>query len=163
MGGMVHALYGLLECFLPFSATVIVVRMWSCQGTGHVFCRCTVAALQLGRASTRLHNGMSPTPSPGRVSQVKAESSKVWKFIMEREIEAPARFQAIQTHRATMAIIRQQARLIWPPCAHLCPLSFVEWLDEVLASQSLACSFMHDHGWIAIYFGIHLEGHAVGQ
>lgn len=40
---------------------------------------------------------------------MKAESAKVWKFIIHREIEAPARFQAIQTHRATMAIIRQQA------------------------------------------------------
>ncbi len=40
--------------------------------------------------------------------QVKAESKKVWKFIIEREIEAPARFQAIQTHRAAMAILRQQ-------------------------------------------------------
>ncbi len=54
---------------------------------------------------------------------MKAESAKVWKFIIEREIEAPARFQAIQTHRATMAIIRQQARcstLTFPPacCGH---------------------------------------------
>ncbi len=39
---------------------------------------------------------------------MKAESKKVWKFIIEREIEAPARFQAIQTHRAAMAILRQQ-------------------------------------------------------
>ena len=47
--------------------------------------------------------------------QVKAESAKVWKFIIHREIEAPARFQAIQTHRATMAIIRQQACRRLPP------------------------------------------------
>ncbi len=40
--------------------------------------------------------------------QVKSESKKVWRFIIEREIEAPARFQAIQTHRAAMAILRQQ-------------------------------------------------------
>ncbi len=40
--------------------------------------------------------------------QVKLESKKVWKFIIEREIEAPARFQAIQTHRAVMAILQQQ-------------------------------------------------------
>lgn len=33
----------------------------------------------------------------------------MWKFIIEREIEAPARFQAIQTHRAVMAILQQQA------------------------------------------------------
>lgn len=41
--------------------------------------------------------------------QVKSESKRVWKFIIEREIEAPARFQAIQTHRAVMAILQQQA------------------------------------------------------
>lgn len=40
--------------------------------------------------------------------QVRSESKKVWKFIIEREIEAPARFQAIQTHRAVMAILQQQ-------------------------------------------------------
>lgn len=37
----------------------------------------------------------------------------MWRFIIEREIEAPARFQAIQTHRAAMAILRQQVA----PCA----------------------------------------------
>ena len=42
--------------------------------------------------------------------QVKSESKKVWKFIIEREIEAPARFQAIQTHRAVMAILQQQVQ-----------------------------------------------------
>ena len=67
--------------------------------------------------------------SPERSAQVKAESSKVWKFIMEREIEAPARFQAIQTHRATMAIIRQQART-WDSCLHV----------PMLLSPSVCCS-----------------------
>ena len=43
--------------------------------------------------------------------QVKSESKKVWKFIIEREIEAPARFQAIQTHRAVMAILQQQVHI----------------------------------------------------
>lgn len=45
------------------------------------------------------------------MAQVKHESKKVWKFIIEREIEAPARFQVIQTHRAAMAILRQQVLL----------------------------------------------------
>ncbi len=31
--------------------------------------------------------------------QIKSESKKVWKFIIDREIEAPARFQAIQSYR----------------------------------------------------------------
>lgn len=53
--------------------------------------------------------------------QVKSESKRVWKFIIEREIEAPARFQAIQTHRAAMALLRQQVLLaaITPPMLSL--------------------------------------------
>ena len=31
--------------------------------------------------------------------QIKSQSKKVWKFIIDREIEAPARFQAIQSYR----------------------------------------------------------------
>ena len=33
----------------------------------------------------------------------------MWRFILEREVEAPERFQAIQSYRATMAVLRQQA------------------------------------------------------
>lgn len=43
---------------------------------------------------------------------MKSESKKVWKFIIEREIEAPARFQAIQTHRAVMALLQQQVCVV---------------------------------------------------
>ena len=44
---------------------------------------------------------------------MKRQSAEVWQFILDREIEAPARFQAIQTQRAAAAILRQQV-----PC---CP------------------------------------------
>ncbi|DBA77107.1 hypothetical protein WJX77_005031 [Trebouxia sp. C0004] len=44
--------------------------------------------------------------------EIKSESKKVWKFIIDREIEAPARFQAIQSYRAAMAIMRQQANFV---------------------------------------------------
>ena len=70
--------------------------------------------------------------------QVKSESKRVWKFIIEREIEAPARFQAIQTHRAVMAILQQQAcpfcfirqkviikLLLAAPVGRKCPLAFL--------------------------------------
>ena len=40
------------------------------------------------------------------------QSQQVWKFIINREIEAPARFQAIQTYRAAMAILLQQQRFV---------------------------------------------------
>lgn len=33
---------------------------------------------------------------------------QVWRFIIEREIEAPDRFQVIQSHRAAMAVLKQQ-------------------------------------------------------
>ena len=33
---------------------------------------------------------------------------QVWSFIVEREVEAPERFQAIQSYRASMAVLRQQ-------------------------------------------------------
>ena len=37
---------------------------------------------------------------------------QVWRFIVDREIEAPERFQAIQSYRATMAVLRQQADFV---------------------------------------------------
>lgn len=36
--------------------------------------------------------------------QIQEESKKVWKFIIDREIEAPARFQAIQSYRCAISI-----------------------------------------------------------
>lgn len=51
-------------------------------------------------------------PSGCLLEEVSAESKRVWHFIIEREIEAPDRFQAIQSYRAAMAIMRQQARFI---------------------------------------------------
>ena len=38
--------------------------------------------------------------------------TQVWNFIIEREVEAPERFQAIQSYRATMAVLRQQRTFI---------------------------------------------------
>lgn len=49
---------------------------------------------------------------PGRagdlVDELKKQAELVWKFIIDREIEAPERFEAIQTYRAIRAIIKQQ-------------------------------------------------------
>lgn len=71
---------------------------------------------------TRVWNTAMPCDiSMHCMPQVKAESKKVWKFIIEREIEAPARFQAIQTHRAAMAILRQQV-LTASKCLHVARL-----------------------------------------
>ena len=40
------------------------------------------------------------------------DPAQVWNFIIEREVEAPERFQAIQSYRATMAVLRQQRTFI---------------------------------------------------
>ena len=40
--------------------------------------------------------------------QIKQQSKLVWTFIVDREVEAPARFRAIQTYRAATAIAHKQ-------------------------------------------------------
>lgn len=37
--------------------------------------------------------------------EVEAESKRVWKFIIDREIEAPERFRAIQSYRCTPRVL----------------------------------------------------------
>ncbi|CAL5219904.1 g1831 [Coccomyxa viridis] len=46
------------------------------------------------------------------LEEIDAELAQVWRFILEREVEAPERFQAIQSYRATMAVLRQQALFV---------------------------------------------------
>lgn len=43
-----------------------------------------------------------PTAVSCTQQEVAEESKRVWQFIIEREIEAPDRFQAIQTYRRVM-------------------------------------------------------------
>jgi hypothetical protein len=42
------------------------------------------------------------------LDEVEEETDVAFKFIISREIEAPDRFQAIQSYRAAMAVLRQQ-------------------------------------------------------
>jgi hypothetical protein len=42
------------------------------------------------------------------IDEVEAENEAAHHFLIEREIEAPDRFQAIQSYRAAMAVLRQQ-------------------------------------------------------
>lgn len=37
---------------------------------------------------------------------------QAWAFIIAREVEAPQRFQAIQSHRAAQAILHQQTQYV---------------------------------------------------
>ncbi len=45
-------------------------------------------------------------------SEVQSEKTKVYKFIIDRELEAPAHFEAMQTYRASMAVIKRQLAYI---------------------------------------------------
>eukprot|EP00798_Chlamydomonas_sp_ICE-L_P021082 gene21082-27965_t len=44
--------------------------------------------------------------------ELDEQADLAWHYITDREIEAPDRFQAIQTHRAAMAILRQQQAFV---------------------------------------------------
>ncbi len=46
------------------------------------------------------------------LQEIDRELGQVWRFILEREVEAPERFQAIQSYRATMAVLRQQTNFV---------------------------------------------------
>ncbi|KAK9828685.1 hypothetical protein WJX72_001519 [[Myrmecia] bisecta] len=48
----------------------------------------------------------------GLREEVRAESRRVWQFILEREVEAPERFRSIQSYRAAMALLRQQGLFV---------------------------------------------------
>lgn len=47
--------------------------------------------------------------------RLSGEWLQAWAFIIAREVEAPQRFQAIQSHRAAQAILHQQTQYV----AHL--------------------------------------------
>lgn len=58
-----------------------------------------------------------------RLSQIKRKAKETlsntaalrlqaWAFIIAREVEAPQRFQAIQSHRAAQAILHQQTQYV---------------------------------------------------
>ena len=46
------------------------------------------------------------------LEEVEAEVDAAYQFIIDREIEAPDRFGAIQSYRAAMAVLRQQADFV---------------------------------------------------
>lgn len=59
-----------------------------------------------------LHGRSTPlSPSPN-TTQVNANAEAAWAFIVDRRIEAPEKFQAIQTYRATMGLLSDQAAFI---------------------------------------------------
>lgn len=66
------------------------------------------------------------------------ESGKVWQFIMEREIESPERFQAIQSYRAAMAVLRQQVHYV----EHLRDSGMIDEAEQEMLLKSVECLFI---------------------
>lgn len=50
--------------------------------------------------------------------ELRREAATVWRFIQDRQVEAPDAFSALQTHRVKLAVARRQ-------------LGFVERLSQV--------------------------------
>ncbi|KAK9866895.1 hypothetical protein WJX84_006646 [Apatococcus fuscideae] len=55
---------------------------------------------------------LDPSHHSPLLAEVQTEIEQVFRFIVRREIEAPARFQAVQTYRATMAILKQLSNFV---------------------------------------------------
>ncbi|PRW44236.1 Sodium hydrogen exchanger 7 [Chlorella sorokiniana] len=75
---------------------------------------CEVAVeLWLGLTWSPQAQWLRESEKAGRLqAEIGAECGRVQRFIIDREIEAPERFQAIQSYRAAMAILRQQSAFI---------------------------------------------------
>ncbi|KAK9831565.1 hypothetical protein WJX74_000240 [Apatococcus lobatus] len=55
---------------------------------------------------------LDPSHHSPLLGEVRSEIEQVFRFIVRREIEAPSRFQAVQTYRATMAILKQLTNFV---------------------------------------------------
>ena len=67
------------------------------------------------RACVRPISGSPPrrAPAPALLQEeMAAEIRRVTSFVIDRELEAPQRFQAIQSYRAAMAVLAQQERFV---------------------------------------------------
>lgn len=98
------------------------------------------------RARIPAHPAMQANVSASKPASVcERAAAQVWRFILEREVEAPERFQAIQSYRATMAVLRHQANFV----KQLFDTGVVDELerDELLGCgpSSLAAPFFIKH------------------
>ena len=77
-----------------------------------VACECAVElAMALGWAPPALWLREAPQATAVR-EEMAREARRVTRFIIDREMEAPQRFRAIQSYRAAMALLRQQERFV---------------------------------------------------
>jgi hypothetical protein len=65
------------------------------------------------------------------LAEISSEAGQVAQFLIDREIEAPERYSAVQSYRVAMAVLRQQrlfvevsnacgATACWPCCCGGC-------------------------------------------
>jgi hypothetical protein len=82
-------------------------------------------ALTAGPQARMVRQGKS-TASAMLQEELRAQADTVWRFIMDRQIEAPDEFASLQTHRVQLAVARRQ-------------LAFVEQLSEVRLCEMYKC------------------------
>lgn len=46
------------------------------------------------------------------LGEITGETAAVWQWLMDREVEAPERYSAVQSYRAAMAVLRQQQHFV---------------------------------------------------
>ncbi len=46
------------------------------------------------------------------LGEIMSETAAVWQWLMDREVEAPERYSAVQSYRAAMAVLRQQQHFL---------------------------------------------------
>jgi len=46
------------------------------------------------------------------LGEIMSETAAVWQWLMDREVEAPERYSAVQSYRAAMAVLRQQQHFV---------------------------------------------------
>ena len=73
-------------------------------------------------------------------AEIAEETKRVCNFLIDRELEAPERFHAIQSFRAAMAILRQQA---------------------VFISEMHASGLVNDTEHAAMQAGVRYRSHAI--
>ena len=70
------------------------------------------AAARSGAAGDESRGDVVAAAADAVADEVDNQLRQVWLFLHDREAEAPERFQAIQTYRATMAVLRKQAAFV---------------------------------------------------
>ena len=98
--------------------------------------------------------------------QINASAESAWDFVIEKRIEAPETFQAIQTYRAMVTLLTQQRTFVKEMNSGVCPLPpkpCTLWLPPLLCSgigygregmphvHNASCLYRHPAGLASSY------------